>query len=166
VPQLSAHPLGSRTINMDIEYIFGLVFIFAGAYAIVQAWLDILKGKRSEDWPKVYGEILATEVSSSSDVYDGVMYYPLVRYRFEYLGAQYESENIKIGSFLTGSIIKSFSRNAIEQYHPKQTVTIYVCPDDPTNSVLKRGISKASYFVIAFGAIIFAIGIKYLLIHF
>ncbi len=148
---------------MHDSLLMGLFFSGLGGFFVVRSLLDLLQAIASESWPKALGEI----VHSTVDAWyaESPTFIPVVRFRFTYAGVQYFSHNIKIGSPL--SLNSSWiARQIADKYREGQMVTVYVCPKDPSRSVLLPGIQKAHYLTSAVGAILLGIGVKFLLSYF
>jgi len=82
----------------------------------------------------------------------------VVRYRSEMRGKQYEAAKISYGSLA----VLGWQRIA-ERVHAKyplgKTVTVHVCPTNPSLAVLEAGPSTFMYSYIVIAAGLFAIGL-------
>lgn len=105
----------------------------------------------------VQGTIDSTDiVVQSGDTSSG--YAPVVRYEYSYRGETYTSDQYSlVGGAPAGS--RSTVSDFLDQYTAGQTVTVYVDPQDPSNSFLTRG-SVGLPFYGAIGFFVFVGGLS------
>jgi hypothetical protein len=100
-------------------------------------------------WPQTSGTIVT---SRNQRQYAGAgreEVLPIIEYEFEYNGKLLKSSHWRIGNYSVGN---SNSAQAVTSRYPVGTsVTVYVNPDNPTNSVLEHGATPLSWIPIGFG---------------
>lgn len=85
----------------------------------------------------VDGTVQSAEVESgTSDT--GVRYSPNITYQYRFDGQTYTNDDyVLVGGVSAGT--PGTAEEVVDSYSVGQSVTVYVVPDDPSNSFLKRG---------------------------
>ncbi len=124
--------------------IFGAVFALFGLIALKPILITPLqKTNAAKSWNAVSATVVSSKVKSHSDD-DGTTYSPYIAYRYEVDGEEYLGDQY---TFMGGSSSGRGGKTAIVRQYPKgHTFNVYVDPDDPTESVIKREASKSLLF--------------------
>ncbi len=124
--------------------LFGAVFALFGLIALMPMLIiPLQKTNAAKTWTAVPATVVSSKVKSHSDD-DGTTYSPYIAYRYEVAGEEYLGDQY---TFMGGSSSGRESKAAIVRQYPKgHTFNIYVNPDDPTESVIKRDASRSLLF--------------------
>ncbi len=135
----SSKPSGKRFL-----IIFGAVFALFGLIALKPILITPLqKTNDAKTWNAVSATVVSSKVKSHSDD-DGTTYSPYIAYRYEVAGEEYLGDQY---TFMGGSSSGRDSKTEIVREYPKgHTFNVYVNPNDPTESVIKRSASKSLLF--------------------
>lgn len=131
----------------------GLGFVFLYGVPI------LLDARKTWGWAEVDGQVTASAVRmKSKGVREGESYKPHVTYRYDVDGESFESHQLWLGDnvYLPSRLR---AKRIAERYPVGETVTVYHDPADPSRAVLQRGAHTTSYFYVAFGGVIFLIGL-------
>lgn len=135
----------------------GLFLVAIGSGFAWYLWASYQKAKAMHAWIETPATVVLSEVQDwKSTEYTIVEFKPVVRYRYEFEGEIYESDQFKIADGPTGDPEKANQR--IEPYPVGSTVTAYVNPDEPTTAVLKRN-TRAGLYTIWFPLLFVAGGL-------
>ena len=124
--------------------LFGAVFALFGVIALAPILIiPLQKTAAAKSWNTVQATVVSSKVKShTSD--DSTTYSPYIAYRYEVGGEEYLGDQY---TFMGGSSSGRGSKAEIVHQYPKgHTFNIYVNPDNPTESVIKRDASKSLLF--------------------
>lgn len=130
----------------------GLIFLGVGLWAIN-------KGMQSENWDKETATIISSEIErkqSSSKGPQGVTktstsYSVRVKYSYTVEGSNYEGNTVGFGTMSHNE--KSDAQEELKSYPKGKTIDVYYDPENPSDSVLKKGVFWPMYIVIAVSVI-------------
>lgn len=125
------------------------VFLAVGVGLSIWGWSILQNARASANWPTAEGEIIASEVTRSSDSEGGDSYSPEVTYRYTVENQQHESYTIKFGENSYSS--RRRAETIAETYPVGRDVTVYYDPEQPGRSVLEPGVTGGSYIVLGVG---------------
>ncbi len=144
---------GKTFILLIALIIAGLALTWFGCYFIY-------KGYESRSWPRIPGKITAsyaeqqTRRSSDTGHSSYFVYVARIRYSYSADGKAYTSDEISFGGNQYTSKRKYKTEKYLKQFPVGKSVTVYYNPGDPSQSVLKQGITGGSLLILA-GGIIF-----------
>jgi hypothetical protein len=132
---------------------FGIVSALGGACILLFALRSVRIAHSQFGWIKSSGTILTSEVR-----FDFELYSPVVTYEYFHNGAQLR--NRKLRSELLQYNWRAPSQKIIDRYPPGLAVTVYVNPNNPTQSVLEPGGDSVTFKIaFAMGGILLATGL-------
>lgn len=135
--------------------IFGLLFTGIGLFMLVRGLVQFRTCKASSDWPSTEGQVvLATvDVSVSTDDEGGTSrsYAPRVVYTYSFIGQQYTSDQVVIGS--SWKYPTRARAEAKLAYRSGQQVTVYYNPDNPAQAVLEPGATRGVWASLIIGIV-------------
>mgnify|MGYP000506393548 CR=1 FL=1 len=146
---------------------FGVVFIILGAVVSILAIINIVKGIRSNDWPSVEGKLLSIGNHSIKGVLSerilGDEAYLMagtkikLSYKYNVEGIDYQGKRFSFAD----TTIRSASalRLILDEYQNNKTVNIYFQPENPSNSVLQRGIAISNFTALIPSLLFIALGV-------
>ena len=142
-PNLAEPPKPARS-GKRFLILFGAVFALFGLIALKPMFITPLqKTNDAKMWNAMSATVVSSKVKSHSDD-DGTTYSPYIAYRYEVAGEEYLGDQY---TFMGGSSSGRDSKAEIVRQYPKgHTFNIYVNPNDPTESVIKRDASKSLLF--------------------
>ena len=152
------------SIKMEKRIITISYFImFIGLIITIFTLIDYLTALESENWREVPGEIKQSEVISEqthstsnnpgSPSYNFTTYRPTIVYQYHVNGQLYENDRIRFGA-IGGSDISETRRFVVRNPVGKQ-VTVYYSDNDPSNSVLLKGVTTNISLVAIFSGVAF-----------
>lgn len=121
---------------------------------------SVQKGMESEGWETVQGTILKSDIKKNeSTTRDAkgfrrtkTSYIVTVNYFFEIDDNRYEGNTISFGNVSHSE--RSDAQNELKSYPKGKEVKVYFNPEDPDDSVLKKGVVWPMWIVIGIGAVI------------
>jgi hypothetical protein len=133
------------------------------AFGLVMWLFGFAMRKRASaagSWPKVSGRITKSVVDEfrgriNSDSPTTTLYRPLIAFSYEYNGIKYAGSQVSLGLKVTASSA-AFAKSIVAKYPAGKTISIYVNPANPSESVLSPGTGGA-WFVLAIGTGILAL---------
>jgi hypothetical protein len=137
-------------------WLFPLPFLTVGALLLFFGVRSYQSAQESSGWPTSPGVVLSSSVDSHrSD--DSTTYQAEVLYEYEVSGEKYSSNRIGYGDISTGS--PAPAQDLVNQYPSGESVTVYVDPEDPSQSVLQPGVRGGTYFLPGMGLLFTLIGL-------
>ena len=112
--------------------IFLIVGVGLGAFMV----LNLIRGRRSRNWPTVPGIVMDSQVSSYYDDEGDRMYGVAIMYRYEVDGLEFTSDRRTFGEFNSSN--HGRAEGIVAQYMPGSNVQVHYDSDDPGNAVLLR----------------------------
>ena len=130
----------------------GLIFLGVGLWAIN-------KGMQSENWDKGTATITSSEIEKterrSKDPQGfnqtSTSYSVRVKYSYTVEGSNYEGNTIGFGTMSHNE--KSDAQEELKSYLKGKKIDVYYDPENPSDSVLKKGVFWPMYIVIAVSVI-------------
>jgi len=124
--------------------LFGAIFLGAGLLATKALLITPLqKTQAAKSWNATQATVISSKVKSHSDD-DGTTYSPYIAYRYEVGGEEYLGDQY---TFLSASSSGRAGKVAIVKQYPKgHTFTVFVNPENPAESVIKREASRSLLF--------------------
>lgn len=133
-----------------------LPFIVFGALISLAQCRFLYLGLRSSSWGPVVGTIEAAPLASVM-VLKHAAYGLNLQYHYSFRGKTYTGQGMSFaGPF--GASLRS-ATIASDQYAHGQEVTVYVGPQNPSQSILKPGVDWSTYLRIAIGCGILMAGL-------
>lgn len=116
-------------------------WFLAVGIAGVTVMLRMLKSARSEPgWIGIPGEVLDSRILSTAEGY-----LPAIRYGYNFEGNRYENSIFK--SMVIASSSRIRSERVTNRYPAAAKVTVYVNPNNPSDSVLEPMDSEMPYYL-------------------
>lgn len=146
--------------------LLGVMLLLGGGAGLFAGFERARLGSASESWVEVEGEIISSRVASSrgrsaASSRTEWRYYARLGYRYEYEGRSYSGSKISYDDPPGGSD-ESGKREAEEflsDFPRGATVSVYVDPENPEQSVLLRGTTGSGVWIpLAFGIVAFGVG--------
>jgi len=146
---------------------FGVAFIILGATVSLLAFVNIVKGIWSNKWPSVEGNLLSIGKHSIKGVLsdrtlgdeDYLMAGTKIKLSYTYNvgGVDYQGKRFSFAD----TTIRSASalRRILDEYKNNKTVNIYFQPENPSNSVLRRGISTSNFTALIPSLLFISLGV-------
>jgi Protein of unknown function (DUF3592) len=107
----------------------------------VLVMLRMLRRARSEPgWIRIPGAVLESRILNTAEGY-----LPTIRYEYNFEGDRHENSMFK--SLVTASSSRSSSERVIRRYPAGANVTVYVNPNNPSDSVLEPMDSEVPYYL-------------------
>ena len=96
-------------------------------------------------WPQVTARIGRSEVDEFRGSLDNssqrtTLYRPQIAYAYEYNGVSYTGSQVSLGAMVTSNSAAS-AKKLVAQYPPGKTFTVYVNPQNPSESVLSPAVA-------------------------
>lgn len=143
------------------------MFMLAGILFIVIGSKNIYQAYKSSSWPSVQGRIISSEIKSHSRTYrdtttnrekNETVYDAHINYGYVINGITYSNDDVKIGGIIqTNTTI--WARKLLDKYPQGKVVNVYYNPEDPSQSVLEKGLQLSTWSFSALGLAIFIFGI-------
>lgn len=112
-------------------------------------WEELSSQMETDDWMEVQGAIISSGVGSdySCDGGEGgcsTTYQPFAEYRYDVDGESYEGSRITYTWANTHIGFRSLAESVIDDFQEGDEITVYVDPEDYSESVLIRGLEFKS----------------------
>lgn len=138
------------------------VFLIGPGLMAWRTFKDWLKGRRSLIWPSATGVVKDSmiHVYKARNEGERTLYEPQVTYEYEVVGLRFEN---KKQSYNPLSLIRSeiAAKDFIEKFRPGSRVEVFYDPENPKESVLKKG--SRGGFLRSFGLFLVAVFAGYCL---
>ena len=139
----------------------GALFIGIGFWMLSTAYL-------STSWPTVEGQVVErkvmTRIGQPGDALRRHLEYSVeIVYQYEVGQKSHQASRYSLGSgdtIVGGFNEKSEAREWLKNspYQQDQTVTVYVDPKDPTNTVLSAGVNWTTFMPVILGLLLLLVG--------
>lgn len=150
--------MASRRANPVVTFIFGIIFLIGGFFALKYGQKSINQAKASVEWPSVPGIIQSSEVVRKRDSDGDTMYRAEVLYKYTVNGEILESDQRRIGA--TSSSSSSKNAYKITRLYPKgSNVTVHYNPEAPEEAVLEPGVFLESKILWYVGIVFMILGV-------
>lgn len=126
----------AQTYVLGMTLFLALILIGFPAMLVIQSFVKIEKNETAEKWPTTQGEILESRLQGrkSSKRSSATRYIAKVRYKYRWEGRSYEGREVSSGDLL---LSKSYAGELLEdELSVGKIVTVYVNPEDPSDSLL------------------------------
>lgn len=135
-----------------------LLFILVGAL-IVFFGRQIMRANASTAWPSVTGVVTISELGKhrGDDRNDSTTYSADISYDYIVNDRDYVNGAVTFGSVQTSD--PSLARLVLKRYPVGREVAVYYNPANPRDAVLEPGLHSATWFLPAFGALFFVVGL-------
>ncbi|MFX0156274.1 MAG: DUF3592 domain-containing protein [Candidatus Hodarchaeota archaeon] len=134
-------------VPLGINFMSFALYI-ASILIIGQNFRYLVKALRSRNWPHVEGDIEKVMVFAKKE--DQTASYSVdVTYTYEVEGRKFTNHQIKL-DFVHGTrtfVPKIFAMMKVEKYEEGNKINVYYDPRNPNESILERGISYFSFFL-------------------
>ena len=112
-------------------------------------WGELSSQMETDDWTEVQGAIISSGIGSdySCDGEEGgcsTTYQPFAEYRYDVDGESYEGSRISYTWSNTHVGFRSLAESVIDDFQEGDEITVYVDPDDHSESVLIQGFELKS----------------------
>ncbi|MFX0028532.1 MAG: DUF3592 domain-containing protein [Candidatus Hermodarchaeota archaeon] len=134
-------------IPLGINFISFALYI-ASLLIIGQNFRYLVKALKSKKWPSVEGEINKVMIYRK-DEDQSVSYNVDVTYTYEVKGQKFTNHQIKL-DFVHGTrtfVPKIFAMMKLQRYEEGSKVTVFFNPHNPNESILERGLSYFTFFL-------------------
>lgn len=133
--------------------IFLIVGVGLGAFMV----LNLIRGRRSRNWPTVPGIVMDSQVTSYYDDEGDRMYGVAIMYRYEVDGLEFTSARRTFGEFNSSN--QGRAQRIVAQYLTGSNVQVYYDPDDPSEAVLEPGTNATSILFFLLPLIFIGLGV-------
>ena len=153
-PRLPISPGCSKAFIFVVGRLFPLSFGFGSMIFLgVGLWM-INKGMQSENWDKGTATITSSEIekteSRSKDAQGftqtSTSYSVTVKYSYTVEGRNYEGNTVGFGTMSHNE--RSDAQEELKSYPKGKTIDVYYDPENPSDSVLNKGVFWPMYIVI------------------
>ena len=159
-PRPPISPGSSKAFIFVVGRLFPLSFGFGSIIFLGFGLWAINKGMQSENWDKGTATITSSEIekkeSRSKDAQGftrtSTSYSVRVQYAYTVEGSSYEGNTIGFGIMSHNE--KSDAQEELKSYPNGKTIDVYYDPENPSDSVLKKGVFWPMYIVIVIMVII------------
>ena len=159
-PRPPISPGCSKAFIFVLGRLFPLSFGFGSMIFLgVGLWM-INKGMQSENWDKGMATITSSEIekteSKSKDAQGftqtSISYGVRVKYSYKVKGSNYEGNTVGFGTMSHNE--RSDAQEELNSYPKGKTIDVYYDPENPSDSVLNKGVFWQMYIVIVVMVII------------
>ncbi|MGP8202239.1 MAG: DUF3592 domain-containing protein [Limisphaerales bacterium] len=138
---------GSQGVNsypLLIGLPFGLLPLGFGAW---QIWREFAPRK----WSKVAGTIVSSRIDAAPAGSGETTFTPVIVYEYRFNGQSFKSSQRRLRNYVSG---QSADAEAISSRYPAgSSVTVFVNPGKPEQSVLEYGVTPLSWIPLAVGLV-------------
>jgi hypothetical protein len=139
--------------------------IALGLFIIIKTFIEIKKGKASQQWNTTEGIVTHAGIMQWRSWYKGstsTSEIPYFQYIYTLNGEKNFAARIFFGDFFLSMLwVSSPLKQAVQTYTPEQAVTVYYNPDKPAESVLQPGVRQVLYWGYAIGIGVIIAGFIY-----
>jgi hypothetical protein len=133
---------------MNQDFLIGSVLVLLSLAVlgfVIRALRLFWTALSSRSWPTVQGRIVSMKMDVTR-IQFGELYTPGLTYRYRVDGKDYEGNRIDLTSQRKFST-QSGANAVLEDYRPDGAVAVYYNPIRPTDSLLKPGVSTATWMI-------------------
>jgi hypothetical protein len=136
--------------------------IAVGAFLLVGAFYGFARGIPTTKWPSTTGEVLSSTVQERYERHDGSYDYKAsIAYTYTVNGMKYTSWKIQRGLGEQLQDIKLLDALFTSIKYAKGTqISVYFKPENPAESVIKRGPDLVTYIVLIIGMLFIVLGVS------
>ncbi len=151
------------------ETIACIALIILGLTGIYPFLINLSRTIDSSDWITTEAEMIGVGVVTNIDHYlsdfptgmDVLSYVPSIRYKYTINGKSFIGSRVSFIDTIP-AISADFVKRKLKKYKHVRTVTVFVSPTDPNESVIERGIQFDSYLSCCFGVLLSLLGVAML----
>jgi hypothetical protein len=168
-PMTRAHPAQSKSDdNGIITMIIGIIIVIVGFYFVTHQIPAITTGLQSQSWKTTTATVLSSRWlthHATGDEYNqtyegkGYMHTPEIAYSYSVKGRKFSANRYQFGD--TGRRSVNEIRGIMARYPVGRTVRVTYNPSDPSQSALEPGVNGMSWFMLAVGLGMIALGIGF-----
>jgi hypothetical protein len=168
-PMTRAHPAQSKSDdNGIITMIIGIIIVIVGFYFVTHQIPAITTGLQSQSWKTTTATVLSSRWlthHATGDEYNqtyegkGYMHTPEIAYSYSVKGRKFSANRYQFGD--TGRRSVNEIRGIVARYPVGRTVRVTYNPSDPSQSALEPGVNGMSWFMLAVGLGMIALGIGF-----
>jgi len=148
-------------LQNNVDFIILILLSTIGLGIVIYNIILIKKGQRTLNWIEVKGLITKSEIiqsmNPSKDLFENY-YRASLEYDYEVLGIKYKSDQASLGDAIY-SQDKSKAKETLKMFPINQTVTVFVNPDNHTESVLIKGSGGNRVLNIVIGLFLIVAGV-------
>lgn len=147
--------------------IFPLIFVVAGIAGLYFGVKAISKAKESLDWPAVKGKIISSSVERSTRRESTrrskgrsrtrIYYHANISYEYSVDGKDYEGSQVRFGG--TSSQNSGRVNSIVKEFPAGKEISVYYEPENPSESILIKGVNPRLYAGAGTGGLFMVIGI-------
>jgi Protein of unknown function (DUF3592) len=166
-PMTRAHPAQSKSDdNGIITMIIGIIIVVVGFYFVAHQIPAVTSGLQSQSWKVTTATVLSSRWLThhpTGDEYNqtyegkGYMHTPEIAYSYSVKGRKFSANRYQFGD--TGRRSVNEIRGIVARYPVGRIVRMTYNPSDPSQSVLEPGVNGMSWFMLAVGSGMIALGV-------
>jgi uncharacterized protein DUF3592 len=123
-----------------------------GGALLVEQTIAVVRGLRSQSWPRVQGRILTSVVWQDQSFADRhVFWSPVIQYEYTVQGQRYVGRRISFAQGLSGSLEMAV-RLASRRFRRGREVVVQYDPRRPEQAVLVVGVSLGNWLLLPLSA--------------
>lgn len=134
--------------SMPLIAITAALLVVGCTLSYVFFWEELSSQMETDDWAEAQGTIISsgleTDYSCSEEGGCSNVYQPFTEYRYDVDGVSYEGSRITYTWANTHIGFRSLAESVIEDFQEGSEITVYVDPDDHSESVLIQGLELKS----------------------
>ncbi len=120
--------------------------LLIGIALSISGYCVIVSAIASSSWPKVQGQIIASDIKRRHSDRGRVIHTAKVFYKYSVNATKYSSNKISFGEY-------NHAGRIVNLYRKGKTVWVYYNPEKPQIAVLEPGISWDSFFLLGMGVL-------------
>ena len=136
--------------SLPLIAITAALLVIGCTLSYVLFWEELSSQMETDDWMEVQGTIISSGIGSdySCDTHGeggcSTTYQPFAEYRYDVDGESYEGSRITYTWANTHIGFRSLAESVIDDFQEDDEITVYVDPDDHSESVLIQGLELKS----------------------
>ena len=139
--------------SLPLIAITAALLVVGCALSYVLFWEELSSQMETDDWTEVQGAIISSGIESDYSCDEGTSdegggcsttYRPFAEYRYDVDGESYEGSRISYTWANTHIGFRSLAESVIDDFQEGDEITVYVDPDDHSESVLIQGLELKS----------------------
>ena len=139
--------------SLPLIAITAALLVVGCALSYVLFWEELSSQMETDDWTEVQGAIISSGIGSDYSCDEGTSdegggcsttYQPFAEYRYDVDGESYEGSRITYTWANTHIGFRSLAESVIDDFQEGDEITVYVDPDDHSESVLIQGLELKS----------------------
>ena len=139
--------------SLPLIAITAVLLVVGCALSYVLFWEELSSQMETDDWTEVQGAIISSGIGSDYSCDEGTSdggggcsttYQPFAEYRYDVDGESYEGSRITYTWANAHIGFRSLAESVIDDFQEGDEITVYVDPDDHSESVLIQGLELKS----------------------